>query len=172
MKQILSVPKSEMTKREAAYQQERAAKVASRKSKLQGLIMLGVLVPMLVGCTPLQNAPEEQRHSATSFQPRPGYAALYFYRPAGIIAAGGVYPAHVDGRILGNNGSGTFLFTEIPPGHHTVAGTIAQASFDAEPGKAYFVKQTVGIAETYVHMVAEEEGRVGVSKCKQIAANF
>jgi hypothetical protein len=127
---------------------------------------------VIVGCTPLQNAPEEQRRNATSFRPRPGYAALYVFRPAGIIAAGGVYPAHVDGRILGNNGSGTFLFTEIPPGHHTVAGTIAQASFDAVPGKVYFAKQTVGIAETYAHMVSDEEGRAGVSKCRQIASNF
>lgn len=127
---------------------------------------------VIVGCTPLQNASEEQRRSATSFRPRPGYAALYVFRPAGIIAAGGVYPAHVDGRVLGNNGSGTFLFTEIPPGHHTVAGTIAQTSFDAVPGKAYFVKQTVGIAETYVHIVSEEEGRAGVAKCRQVASNF
>lgn len=38
MGQILSVPKDELAKREASYQQECAAKKASRKSKLSALV--------------------------------------------------------------------------------------------------------------------------------------
>jgi hypothetical protein len=40
VRQILSVPKEESAKREAAYQQERAAKRASRKSKLSALLLM------------------------------------------------------------------------------------------------------------------------------------
>jgi hypothetical protein len=39
MKRILSVPKSEMERREAKYQQERAVKKALRKSKLSALLV-------------------------------------------------------------------------------------------------------------------------------------
>lgn len=135
-------------------------------------VILAMCMSLVASCTPLQNASESDHARAASFKPRQGYAGLYVFRPAGIIAAGGVYPAYVDGRVLGNNGSGTFLFTEVPPGHHTVAGTISQASFDASPGNVYFAKQTVGIGETYVHMVSSQEGRGGVSKCRHITSNF
>ncbi len=40
VRQILSVPKEELAKREANYQRERAAKKASRKSKLTALVLL------------------------------------------------------------------------------------------------------------------------------------
>lgn len=40
MKRILSVPKSEMAKREAEYRQERAAKKAGRKAKLSAIVLL------------------------------------------------------------------------------------------------------------------------------------
>lgn len=43
MRQLLSVPKEELDKREADYQRERAAKKASRKSKL-ALLLLFILV--------------------------------------------------------------------------------------------------------------------------------
>jgi hypothetical protein len=64
MKRILSVPKSEMERREANYQQERAAKKASRKSKLQALIVMAFILVSL-GCASSTHYVSPSRRSAT-----------------------------------------------------------------------------------------------------------
>lgn len=50
MRKILSVPKSEMDRREAEYQKERAAKVAARQSKLKAWIIF------VISCAALSSA--------------------------------------------------------------------------------------------------------------------
>jgi len=57
VKQIISVPKEELEKREASYQQERAAKKASRKSKLSALMLLALCCLAL---QPVLADPEER----------------------------------------------------------------------------------------------------------------
>lgn len=49
VKQIISVRKDELEKREANYQQNRAAKKACRKTKLQALAILAFVL-VSVGC--------------------------------------------------------------------------------------------------------------------------
>ena len=73
IRQILSVPKQELERREAAYQQERAAKKASRKSKLQALVICAFIF-LSVGCASSTHYVAQSRHSPKSVE---SVAVLY-----------------------------------------------------------------------------------------------
>lgn len=85
--QILSVPKEELAKRDAAYQQERAARKASRKSKPSALVIL-VFVTIFIcsGCAnsthyvgPSKYPPKSVESVAVLFQePKRPYDVIAF----------------------------------------------------------------------------------------------
>jgi hypothetical protein len=89
-----------------------------------------------------------------------------------------VHRVFIDGRLLGSNASGTFLVTEVDPGHHIVAAGYDQHDLDAQAGQSYYYNQTVWMAmydastATGLEEVSASEGRRGVSKCKQASTNF
>lgn len=123
-------------------------------------------------------APEQQSAEAANFRTQPGKAAIYVYRRSGVIGSGVAHPAFLDGRILGNNGPGTFLLANVSPGSHIVSAGVTQVELTAEPGEVYFVRQTAdltisGTGHTpSVRRVSSEEGKQGVKECKEAASNF
>ena len=123
-------------------------------------------------------ASEQQRASAASFRPAAGEAILYVYRESGFIGSAVAHPVYVDGRILGNNGPGTFLFTSLTSGHHVIGAGVSQVPIDVIPNHVYFIRQSADITmsgtlhTSSVRLVSEDEGRRGVAECKQASAAF
>jgi hypothetical protein len=90
-------------------------------------------------------SPASQRVLASG-PPHPGKAKIFVYRPSRFLAGGLVHPVYIDGRLLGSNASGTFLVTEIDPGHHIVTAGHDQHDLNAQAGQTYYYEQTVWMA--------------------------
>lgn len=123
-------------------------------------------------------APERQSAEAAAFRAQSGKAAIYVYRRSGFVGGAVAHPVYLDGRILGNNGPGTFLLANVSPGSHVVSAGVTQVELTARPGKVYFVRQTADMTmsgtmhTSSVRLVSPEEGRQGVRECKEAASNF
>lgn len=123
-------------------------------------------------------APKQQSIEAANFRARPGKSAIYVYRRSGFVGGGVAHPVYLDGRILGNNGPGTFLLANVSPGSHIVSAGVTQVELTAALGKVYFVRQTADMTmsgtmhTSSVRLVSSEEGRQGVNECKEAASNF
>jgi Protein of unknown function (DUF2846) len=122
-------------------------------------------------------ASEQQNAGALKFRTEPGKAMIYIYRQRSLVGGGDAYAVYLDGRLLGNNGPGTFLIGTVSPGPHVVSAGVSQTMLTATPGGIYFVRQTgyVGMSgtnNTTVRLVSSEEGKQGVRECKQAASYF
>ena len=133
---------------------------------------------LLVSCATVAMAPERQNADAANFRAQPGKAAIYVYRRSGFVGGGVAHPVYLDGRILGNNGPGTFLRASVFPGSHIVSAGVTQLELTAAPGEVYFVRQTADMTmsgtmhTSSVRRVSPEEGKQGVKECKEAASNF
>jgi hypothetical protein len=142
-----------------------------------GLLLLASSFFLLASCATVAMAPERHSTEAAVFRAQPGKAAIYVYRRSGLIGGGIAHPVYLDGRILGNNGPGTFLFANISPGSHIVSAGVTQVPLTAEPDRVYFIRQTSdmtmwGVHTSSVHLVSPEEGKRGVKECEEAASNF
>lgn len=128
----------------------------------------------LAGCqtATLQSAADD--FAAKRFSTPPGQAIIYVYRLSGLAGAALVEPVLIDGRMLGQNGSGTFLVAHVGAGRHTVATTASSLTVDANVGRAYFVRQKHSAwgPSSSVERVTEEEGKKGVVACERAAGSF
>lgn len=151
---------------------------ATGKAKLSTVVLLAFTHILLSACASVPMASEQQRSTASNFKPPNGEAGLYVYRQSGFVGSAVVHPVYLDGRILGNNGPGTFLFTTLQPGRHIVSAGVTQVPIDAAPNGLYFVRQTadmtmVGTLHTSsVRLVSTEQGKRGLRECKQASSNF
>lgn len=131
----------------------------------------------LASCVSLQEASPREVQLASG-PPSPAKAKLFVYRPGRFVSSALVHRVYVDGRLLGSTASGTFLVTEIEPGHHMVTAGADQHELNAQAGRTYYYNQTVWPAmydtstATGLEEVSESVGREGVSKCKQASSNF
>lgn len=132
---------------------------------------------LLTSCVSIQDASPSQRVLASG-PPHPGKATIFVYRPSRFLAGGLVHTVFIDGRLLGSNASGTFLVTEIDPGHHIVTAGHDQHELNAQAGQTYYYEQTVCWAmydpsnATGLQKVSASEGRGGVSQRKQAPNAF
>jgi hypothetical protein len=133
---------------------------------------------LLVSCATVAMAPERQSPEAANFRAQTGKAAIYVYRRSGFVGGGVAHPVYLDGRVLGNNGPGTFLLANVSPGSHIVSAGVTQVELTAAAGEVYFVRQTAdmtmsGTMQTSsVRRVSTQEGKEGVKECKQASSNF
>ena len=130
----------------------------------------------MTGCqtaTPtLQTASDDA--AAKRFTTKGDGAKIYVYRLSGLAGGARIEPVFIDGRMLGQNGSGTFLVADVSPGHHTVATTASSISVDAKAGGTCFVRQkhSAGGPTSSVEPVTAAEGKQGVASCKRAAALY
>jgi len=128
-------------------------------------------------CATAPVASEQQNASALEFRAEPGKAMIYIYRQRSPVGGDETYAVYLDGRLLGNNGPGTFLIATVSPGPHVISAGVSQTLVTTTPGAIYFVRQTgyVGMSptnNTTVRLVSLEEGKQGVRGCKQAASNL
>ena len=146
--------------------------------RLAFLILPSLL--LLVSCAQVPLASEQQRNAASGFRPQPGKAGVYVFRETGFVGSAIAYFVYVDGRLLGICGNGMFLYAEIDPGRHILSTDLTQfrdTSINVESGRVYFVRLSAYLqlsvgSPAPLRSVSQEEGRRGVTKCKQAASSF
>jgi hypothetical protein len=145
---------------------------------LKKMLALCVL-PMLVlasGCASVQMAPPEQDTAAKSFAVKPGKANIYVYRNETMGAAIKM-PVALDGKLVGDTASKTYLLLEVDPGPHTVVSKTENDStvtLNAAAGRNYFlwqeVKMGLMMARSALQEVDDATGKAGVAECKLVQA--
>lgn len=138
------------------------------------LLVFWLMLMSLAGCQTATLQSDGGDIDAKRFATEPGKAKVYVYRSSGLAGAARIEPVFIDGRMLGQNGSGTFLVTDVDAGHHTVATTASTITINAEVGSTYFVKQEHSAwgPTSALKRVTEGEGRKGVSACKRAVAVY
>jgi len=129
---------------------------------------------LMTGCASVPMASEEQDSKAKTFTTQPGKANIYIYRNETMGAALKMSVA-VDGKMVGDTVSKTFILLSVDPGKHTLLSkTENDSTLDvmAERGKNYFVWQEVKMgvwsARSKLQLVDDATGKKGVGECKLI----
>lgn len=139
------------------------------------LATLAAILFLLNGCASVPMADLEQDAKLKSFTVKPDKAALYVYRNENF---GGAVKMTVllDGKLLGDTASKTYLYTEIAPGNHQLISKAENDSvldFAAVAGKIYYVWQEVKMgfffARSQLQSVDEKTGQAGVLESKLAA---
>lgn len=140
------------------------------------LVAVGALAAVVLasGCASVQMASPEMDGSAKAYAVKPNKANIYVYRNE-VMGAAIKMPVVLNGRIVGDTASKTFLLLEVDPGSHTLVSKTENDSVlkvDAVAGRNYFVWQEVKMgmfaARSNLQLVDEATGKAGVSECKLI----
>lgn len=143
---------------------------------LRKLLVIGaVLTAMTVsGCASVQMASDAQDSAAKTFQVKPGKANIYVFRNETFGAALKM-PVALNGGLVGDTASKTYLLMEVDPGRHTVVSKTENDStveVNAVAGQNYFLWQEVKMglmsARSNLQLVDEKTGKAGVNECKLI----
>ncbi len=139
-------------------------------------VALGVVL-VLAGCATVPMGDSRDDSYLKSFPTKPAVAGLYIYREQAIYASGVSLIIEVDGSPIGQTATKTYLYTEVPPGFHTIAsksiGPYIPDSIEIKTvaGRNYFIFQdmvmNLAAVQTKLRLVSEEEGKRGV-----LAANL
>jgi hypothetical protein len=153
----------------------------------------------LVSCVSVDypQATAAELEMGRTLTPPKGQGLLVVYRKPGISMTTGKVPTivRVDGKPHGANHAGTFVVVPVSKGPHVMhmdpnpalARGILSHSFQASPGKCYFIRQDVETKvdkillvptpapvprmEPVSSPVSEAVGRAEVAKCKQLGGN-
>ena len=97
----------------------------------------------LAACASVPSGDADRDAALKAFRFPSGVAGIYIYR-GDDRAPMNVTEIEVDGNRLGRLAPGTYLYVEVPPGRHYVAGkadNVSSVEIEARPGKLYFVRQ-------------------------------
>ena len=140
------------------------------------LLAAGALAAVVLasGCASVQMAAPEMDTSAKTYSVKPNKANIYVYRNE-VMGAAIKMPVALNGRMVGDTASKTFLLLEVDPGSHTLMSKTENDStlkVDAVAGRNYFVWQEVKMgmfaARSNLQLVDEATGKAGVAECKLI----
>lgn len=120
------------------------------------------------GCASVQMGDAQMDAKLKTFTPPKDKAALYVYRNETFGAALKMTMV-LDGKILGDTASKTYLYAELEPGKHRLVSKTENDSvldFNAIAGKIYYVWQEVKMglwqARSQLQMTDEKTGQAGV----------
>ncbi len=120
------------------------------------------------GCASVQMGDSQVDAKLKTFTPPKDKAALYVYRNETFGAALKMTML-LDGKILGDTASKTYLYAELEPGKHRLISKTENDSvldFEAIAGKIYYVWQEVKMglwqARSQLQMMDEKTGQAGV----------
>lgn len=143
--------------------------------KFINLALVAILI-ILSGCASVPMGDKKQDAALKNFTAKPNVAGIYIYRNESMGAAVRM-DVEVDGMQLGQTAANTYLYTEVPPGKHTITSKAENDStltIDAQAGKLYYIWQEVKMGILYarskLHLVADDEGKSGVDET-QLAAS-
>jgi hypothetical protein len=140
------------------------------KKLFSGLFVLLILV--VSGCASVPMADPARDAELKTFAPKTDKAALYVFRNETFGAAIKM-TVLLDGRILGDTASKTYLYTDLEPGNHRLISKTENDStldFTAIAGKIYYVWQEVKMgffaARSSLQLVDDKTGQAGVMESK------
>ena len=145
---------------------------------LKKLLAVGAVIAVVLasGCASVPMASPEQDTAAKSFATKPGKANIYVYRNETMGAAIRM-PVALNGKLVGDTASKTYMVLEVAPGKHTITSKTENDSIvtvDAAAGRNYFLWQEVKMgfaaARSNLQQVDETTGKAGVQECKLIEA--
>ncbi len=140
--------------------------------KLAWLVITSVL--LLGGCATVTMASVEDDAARKQFSlPAEGASGLYIYRDTSLGAAL-TKAVYVDDELIGKSASMTYFYKQVQPGDHKLSTQSEFGNNDlmvkTETGKNYFIRQYIKLGVFFgganLELVAEEDGRKGVLKCK------
>jgi uncharacterized protein DUF2846 len=146
------------------------------KKLIAGLFV--VFAALAAGCASVPMGDPQQDAAAKTFTPPSGNrAGLYVFRNESMGAAIKM-TVLLDGKLLGDTGAKTYLYTEITPGKHQLVSKTennAVLDFDAAAGRIYYVWQEVKLgfasARSQLNMVDADKGKAGVLESKLAATS-
>ncbi len=137
-------------------------------------LISAVLIVLIAACAARPPSPADLQ--AKRFETIPDKAVVYLYRdsvdfsdvPATFI---------LDGQQQGSTYQGTYYRLELAPGRHLIAGFAGDGGrfgFDTQPGRLYFIRQSVSrfgpFHQSYFALVGELEGREAVLRSQLLGA--
>jgi hypothetical protein len=144
-------------------------------------LSLGAIVVATIlstGCASVQMASAEKDVAAKKFAVTKDRANIYVYRNETMGAAIKM-PVALNGKLVGDTASKTFMRLEVPPGDHTLVSKTENDSVlavKAVAGKNYFVWQEVKMglmtARSQLQLVDETTGKAAVQECKLIEQTY
>ena len=139
------------------------------------ILFIAVTSLFLGGCASVQMASDTEDMAAKKFVTKPDAGRLYIYRNESMGAAIKM-PVSIDGQIVGETASKTYLLLDVKPGAHVIRSHTENTptlNINAEAGKLYFIWQEVKMglmqAGSALHQVEQLQGRDGVLECKLAA---
>ena len=136
------------------------------------------LVVLLSGCVSVPMASMELDTVAKNFAVKPGKANIYVYRNETFGAAIKM-PVVLDGKLVADTASRTYMLLEVSPGSHIVTSKTendATVTVDAAAGRNYFIWQEVKMgmfaARSALHQVDDATGKAGIAECKLIESKM
>ena len=131
-------------------------------------IFAALCMLIVSGCASVQMGDTQVDAKLKTFTPPKDKAALYVYRNETFGAALKM-TVLLDGKILGDTASKTYLHAELEPGKHRLISKTENDSvidFEAIAGKIYYVWQEVKMglwqARSQLQMIDEKTGQAGV----------
>lgn len=154
----------------------------SNMPTIEGEIMKKVLACALIlfavalgGCASVPMGDPQADAALKTFAPKPGKASLYVYRHETFGAAIKM-TVLLDGKLLGDTASKTYLYAEVDPGKHQLISKTendAVLDIDVLAGNNYYVWQEVKMgmfaARSFLQKVDDKAGQEGVLQCKLAA---
>ncbi|MBX9905747.1 MAG: DUF2846 domain-containing protein [Burkholderiales bacterium] len=131
-------------------------------------IFAAFCILVMSGCASVQMGDTQVDARLKTFTPLKDKAALYVYRNETFGAALKM-TVLLDGKILGDTASKTYLYAELEPGKHRLISKTENDSvldFEAIAGKIYYVWQEVKMglwqARSQLQMMDDKTGQAGV----------
>ncbi len=136
------------------------------------------MVALATGCASVQMASPEKDQAAKTFTIKPEKANIYVYRNESMGAAVKM-PVALNGKLIGDTASKTYLKLEVSPGEHTLMSKTENDAIlrvNTEAGKNYFVWQEVKMgmfaARSALKLVDDTTGKAAVQECKLIQETY
>jgi hypothetical protein len=136
------------------------------------IILAFIVCASLVACASVPMADPQQDAELKKFTIDPDEAGLYIYRDE-FMATAYRMSVQLDGVPLGQTAVGTYLYTPIAPGKHTITSSLTDTdTLDVEinAGSICYVRQGIrtGLISSGIklHLMSEAEGQKGVLLCK------
>ena len=140
----------------------------------KAILAIAMVAAMTTGCVSVPMASADKDAAAKTFAVEAGKANIYVYRNETMGAAIKM-PVALDGKLVGDTASKTYILLNVAPGAHTLVSKTENDSslqITADVGKNYFVWQEVKMgafaARSALQQVDEATGKAAVAECKLI----
>lgn len=140
---------------------------------MKKIIVLALLACVISGCATVPLAPKSEDQMRKQFAPpESGMSGIYIYRDQ-VLGAALKKTVAVNGKMLGETASKTYLYTTVQPGENEFA---TESEFgdnvlrlNTSPGRNYFLRQVIKMGVfsggSVLQPVSESVGKHGVRQC-------